>query len=200
MRGRSDAQTSQNVRCVLNKLHTRRRTATNFWLFWPTAWWMTAVSSSLMQETSTTPQRSSEVSAPVPSSLPRLPDIIVCLCLLGLCLRDPAQCVMLCSCGDSHNISSERTSIRAACPLTMLMQCVCVYPCACTVCAGSCRESALMLFPLKSCFLNRRPRDVSAGELLLLLAPAGSGTHDPQFSGSGVYVSGGRTWSPCVRL
>lgn len=129
MRGRSDVQTSQNVRCVLNKSHTRRRTATNFWLFWPTAWWMTAVSSSLMQETSTTPQRSSEVSAPVPSSLPRLPDIIVCLCLLGLCLRDPAQCVMLCSCGDSHNISSERTSIRAACPLTMLMQCVCVYPC-----------------------------------------------------------------------
>lgn len=76
MRGRSDVQTSQNVRCVLNKSHTRRRTDTNFWLFWPTAWWMTAVSSSLMQETSTTPQRSSEVSAPVPSSLPRLPDII----------------------------------------------------------------------------------------------------------------------------
>lgn len=63
-------------------------------------------------------------------------------------------------------------------PLTMLMQCVmqCVRACVCVCvrmcvsslvrcCVGSWRESALMLFRLKSCFLNTRPWDVSLGEL-----------------------------------
>lgn len=153
---RSDVQMSQKVFCILNKMEYRRCMATNFWLSWPSDWWTTAVSSSLMQETSTTPQRSSEVSAPVPWS-PPTPDIIAgaddrLFMLAGSLLERPcSMCYAVflwwqlqhLQRVDSNQDRPPPDNVNAVCVCLL----ACVYPCGCTVCAASCRESTLMLSP-----------------------------------------------------
>lgn len=54
------------------------------------------------------------VSAPLAVLGPDITTLTAVCLYCGLCLRDAAECVMLCFFGDSHNIAAHWTSNRAA--------------------------------------------------------------------------------------